>query len=337
GQADCIAMCRAQIADPHWANKARRGRADEIRPCLRCTNCIGEMCAHDRFSCDVNPLAGHESRLKNAWPQPERRLKTVIVGGGPAGMQAAITAAERGHQVILLEKSDHLGGLLTYTDFDTVNKFDLHRFKEYLIREVNRHAVEVHLNTEASPEMVAALQPDAVMLAIGSDPVFPPIAGLVPGRVTLSTEAYQAPDALGKRVVVIGGGLVGAETAVYLADRGHEVTVVEREDLIAKDGNVHYGPAVREQVEQKVTALTGTSCVAVTETGVMVEDRKGNRFEVPADSIVLAAGMKSRGMQAEAYRACAPDFYRIGDCGKVGRVKTCIHTAYHAAMSLGCY
>ncbi len=226
---------------------------------------------------------------------------------------------------------------MNYTDHDQVNKFDLHRYKEYLIHQVACHAVDVHLNTTATPELVEAMKPDAVLAAIGSTPIVPPIPGLAEAPYVLGIDAYSDPNALGQEVIVIGGGLVGAETAIYLADHGHDVTVVEMRDTIAKDANVHHGTAVREQIEDKVTALTETKCIAVSANGVTVEDKDGNKSELHADSIVLSAGLKAKVDAAEAFRNCAVDFVRIGDCDKVGRVQTCVRTAYHAAMSLGCY
>ena len=252
-------------------------------------------------------------------------------------MQAAITASERGHHVTLLEQSDQLGGLLNYTDHDQVNKFDLHRYKNFLVHQVLRRAVDIHLNTTATPESVSAMQPDAVLVAIGSTPIVPPIPGLENTNYTLGIDAYAAPEKLGQEIVVIGGGLVGAEVAIYLADHGHDVTVIEMRDTIAKDANIHHGTAVREQIEDKVTALTETRCVAISSDRVTIEDEDGNQSLLHADSIVLSAGLRAKVDQAEAFRNCAPDFVRIGDCNKVGRVQTCIRTAYHSAMSLGCY
>lgn len=336
GKADAVAMCRALIADPDWPKKVQQGRLNEIHQCLRCTNCLAEMHPTDQFHCDVNPFTGHEYYFEDVQPKAAK-VKTVwIAGGGPGGMTAAVTAAERGHKVTLFEASDRLGGTLNYTDKDKKFKRDLNLFKEKLVARVGELPITVRLNTKLTPEMVEAAKPDALFIAIGSDPVFPPIPGLTPERVTTGFDCYMNPEAVGQKVVCIGGGLVGAETAIYLADLGHDVTLVEMTDMIAREANGHHGLAVRQMIEKTgVKALTNTSCVAVGDGSIDVKDADGNITTLRGDTIVLSAGYRAKTSEVDTFFGLADDFAVIGDCKKVHRVRSAVHDGTFAAINLG--
>ena len=222
GQADAVAMVRSLIADPYLPQKAREENSDDIRPCLRCLDCLTGMQTRTVFNCAVNPRTGHEFRL-DAVEKPARSSKTVLVaGGGPGGMQAAMTAAQRGHRVILAEQTDRLGGLLKFTDYDTL-KSDLRRLKDFLVRQVEKSGVEIRLNTRVMPELVSELHPDALLIAAGSVPVVFPLPGIETAQH--ATTAYTSLDRLGQTVAVMGGGLVGCETALFLAETGRDVTI----------------------------------------------------------------------------------------------------------------
>ena len=207
GKADFISMSRALIADPDLPRKARCGRSEDIRPCIGCYNCLEIMHDTHFFGCDVNPRTGREHRIPK--PAPVRNpKKVVIVGGGVAGMEAAITADACGHKVILFEKSDNLGGLLKLTDGDNV-KYLLNRLKNYYLTQMSKSNVEVHLSTKADAALVAAQQPDVVFLASGSEPVIPPIKGVNGDNVFTCITAHYSQNKLGKNVVIIGGNMVG--------------------------------------------------------------------------------------------------------------------------------
>lgn len=336
GKADAVAMCRALIADPDWPKKVKEGRLNEIHQCLRCTNCLAEMHPTDQFHCDVNPFTCHEIYFENVKPKAEK-VKTVwIAGGGPGGMTAAITAAERGHKVTLFESSDKLGGSLNYTDKDQKFKRDLHLFKEKLVARVGELPIEVRLNQKLTPELVQEVHPDALFLAIGAAPVFPPIPGLSAETVTTGYDCYQNPEKVGHKVVCIGGGLVGAELAIYLADQGHEVTVVEMTDKIAAEANMHHGTAVRENLEKyKVNCLTSTRCVAVKPGAIEVEDAEGKRSTLSGDTIVLSAGYRARTREVDTFFGLTEELAVIGDCKKATRVRGAVHDGVFAALNLG--
>lgn len=332
GKADAVAMVRSLIADPFLPQKAREGHDEDIRPCLRCLDCLTGMQTKTKFACAVNPRTGHEFRL-NATEKPVQSKKTVLIaGGGPGGLEAAATAAVRGHQVILAEKSDSLGGLLKFTDYDSL-KADLKRLKDHLIYRVEHSDVEVRLNTEVTPELVAEIKPDALFLALGSTPVVFPLPGIETAQH--ATTAYTNLDALGKTVAVMGGGLVGCETALFLAETGRDVTIIEMQNDVAPDANwMHRVGMLQSFAQQKnLHVKTGLRCMAVTDEGVETQDKDGNTVVIPAESKVYAFGQRS--VAADKLMALdVPVIRIIGDCHQVGKTNGAIFDGYHAAMDL---
>lgn len=332
GKADAVAMVRSLIADPFLPQKAREGHDEDIRPCLRCLDCLTGMQTKTKFACAVNPRTGHEFRL-NATEKPVQSKKTVLIaGGGPGGLEAAATAAARGHQVILAEKSDSLGGLLKFTDYDSL-KADLKRLKDHLIYRVEHSDVEVRLNTEVTPELVAEIKPDALFLALGSTPVVFPLPGIETAQH--ATTAYTNLDALGKTVAVMGGGLVGCETALFLAETGRDVTIIEMQNDVAPDANwMHRVGMLQSFAQQKnLHVRTGLRCMAVTGEGVETQDKDGNTVVIPAESKVYAFGQRS--VAADKLMALdVPVIRIIGDCHQVGKTNGAIFDGYHAAMDL---
>lgn len=332
GRADAVAMVRSLIADPYLPQKGREGRDEDIRPCLRCLDCLTGMQTKTRFNCAVNPRTGHEFRL-DAQERPATEQKTVLVaGGGPGGMQAAITACDRGHRVILAEKTDRLGGLLKFTDYDTL-KTDLKRLKDYLICQVEKRDIQVCCNTTVTPEYVKEQKPDVLLLALGSDPVVFPLDGIELAQH--ATTAYTALDGLGQTVVVMGGGLVGCETALFLAETGRDVTIIEMQQELAPDANWMHKVGMMQAFSQQknLHIRTGLRCTAVTGAGVEAQDQNGNTVFVPGESRVYAFGQRS--VAVDAFMTLdVPVIRVIGDCHQVGKTNGAIFDGYHSAMDI---
>lgn len=332
GRADAVAMVRSLIADPYLPQKGREGRDEDIRPCLRCLDCLTGMQTKTRFNCAVNPRTGHEFRL-DAQMKPAQSRKTVLVaGGGPGGMQAAITACDRGHRVILAEKTGALGGLLKFTDYDSL-KSDLKRLKDYLICQVEKRDIEVRYHTRVTPAYVEALKPDALLIAVGSDPVVFPLPGMEMAQH--ATTAYTDLDNLGKTVAVMGGGLVGCETALFLAETGRDVTILEMQNEVAPEANwMHKVGMMQAFAQQKNLHIrTGLRCMAVTQEGVETQDQDGNRVLIPAESKVYAFGQRSVPV-SDLMGLDIPVIRVIGDCHQVGKTNGAIFDGYHSAMDI---
>ena len=346
GKIDFAIFGRQMLADPDFTQKCMDGDEAQIRRCLRCYKCFpgspeegyddlpftSEQLAVYVGHCTINPTAHLPFDVEQLPPAEKGPQKVLIVGGGIAGIQAAITAADRGHKVTLAEKSDKLGGLLYFTDVD-IDKPDLRNFKDMMIREVKRHDVEILMNTEVTPEFIKEFAPDAVILATGSVPACPPINGIEHAHQAMSV--YDGTCEPGKKVVMIGGGLVGCETGLYLQKTGHEVTVVEMLDRVANESFGMYREAlVWEMEKNNMTMLPKTKCLEITPNSVKIENADGVQ-ELEADTILYALGMKSVDYSALKEAAGDASVYVIGDAIHPSKVDQCTRTGYIAALKVG--
>ncbi len=336
GGADLVAMARGTISDAFVPDKALHGKADEIIPCIRCFHCL-DYGRNTAFACSVNPTVGREYRLKLLEEPPAGQKNVVIVGGGPAGMQAAITAARRGHRVTLLEKADHLGGKLIFSRQAEFKK-DLEKFMDYQIHMLEKLNVDVRLGTEATPELVSSMAPDAVLAAVGADPIIPPIPGVDGKNVITAERCYEmglSGEDMGQRIAILGGGLVGCETALYLSMYlGKDVTLIEMTGAVAQEEYSIPRQALVEHMDEYVTYYCGVKCTAITPEGMEVADSYGNRALIPADTVVLAAGMRARAQAAEQFRGLSLFFEPIGDCVVAKNVRGATRSGYDAASRI---
>jgi len=334
GKADGVSMSRALIADPYLPLKSMCGKTDDIRPCLRCLTCTESDNLKRHFICSVNPLISRESRLGfgDDVGKAKFRKRVLIVGGGPAGMQASITASQRGHEVILCEKQDKLGGMLNFTDRDSL-KHDLYRFKEYLVRQVEKSAVRVMLETEATHELLERLKPDHIIVATGAIPIVPKIPGIEMARHV--TEIYFGSQDFGEDIVIIGGGLVGIEAGMHLRNIGMNVTVLEMQDTYAPETKMVYRAGMVRKLEKLgLEVITGAKCTEVTGKGVKYL-KNGRECLASGETILYAVGMKPNEQPYFDLYDKAMVVQHIGDCLKPGKVDGAIHSGFFAAFDIG--
>ena len=336
GKVDAVAMARAQIADPEWPNKARAGKTDMIRPCIKCYNClderVGRFNSPRRFACAVNPTLGRELFCEQIKPSG-RKKKIVVIGGGPAGIEAACIAAENGHEVILYEKSDKLGGQLNFAHKVSF-KYDLAEYCDYMVRWLGRSNVTVRMNTKATPERIALDNPHVVIVAVGSTPIIPSIPGIDGANVMTAHEAYENEDKVGQNIVMVGGGEIGCETGLHFAmDKGRTVTVLEMREKLAPDAPYTPRSTLIDHVEEHLAWHVNAKVTAIDAKGVTYLNPEGEHF-IAADTVIISAGMKPCIDLAETFRDSAFEYYAVGDCVVAKNVRYGIRSAYDVACRL---
>ncbi|MGF1718443.1 FAD-dependent oxidoreductase [Vibrio kyushuensis] len=340
GIADGISMGRPLLADPDVVNKIRRGRFDEVRPCLSChLGCLGRMAEIGNLSCAVNPSCGREEEFKLT--PAYKHKKVVVVGGGVAGMEAARIAADRGHSVTLLEKSSALGGNVipgSQPEFKHDDKLLIQWFEG----EMTRKNVDVRFNTEANKTTIEDLQPDSVIFATGSRPLdLNWLEGKDLKHVMTAEKLLMSPDLIsGENVSIVGGGLVGAEAALWMAQKGKQVTLIEADDDII--GGPHgtcfanYQMLKELLVQEEVTTLTSTRLVKVTPNGIEVKLESSELNLIQADHVILALGYKAEDHlhEALANELDVDEVFNIGDSQQARTIMTAIWDGYEVARHL---
>lgn len=329
GKADLIGVGRGLLADPEWPKKAKEGREDDIRFCIGCMHCYGGAFATGSIRCAVNARAGHETErniISAAKP------KTVfIAGGGPAGLEAARVAAVRGHKVRLFEK-EKVGGQLNLACAPP-GKAEMKLFLDFEQSQLNQLGVRIE-SRELTPEVVKQGKPDAVIVACGARPVVPALPGIEASNVFTAWQVLKGDVVPQREVVILGGGQVGAETAEYLAERGHQVTIVEMLDVIATDMDTNTRQLLLFSLaDLGVKILTRTTAKKVAERGILVEHRGKERL-IKADSVVLALGAQPNRELANQLKKLEIELYAVGDCVEVRKLPNAVEEGFKAGLQV---
>lgn len=333
GKADVVEMARALLADPFLPKKVMTGRDDEIVKCIRCFTCLAERVHTQTRICSVNPIIGREYESRFALPVTEPK-KVLVAGGGPGGMKAAITAAERGHQVILCEKADSLGGALRCEKKIPFKK-DLYGLIKSLEIQMKKAKVEVHLNTEVTPELAEWIAPDVLITAVGAAPIVPGIPGIDGPNVVMANDISNDDITIGNRVIVLGGGLVGCESAVHLAQEGKDVIIVEMMGDIAVDANNRHRPILLDMLKSlNVRVETGMRGIRITGDGLVCADSEGKESFFEADTIYCSVGQRALREVVNTLLDSAPEVMQIGDCVKPQKVTEALFRGYHAGLDI---
>jgi 2,4-dienoyl-CoA reductase-like NADH-dependent reductase (Old Yellow Enzyme family)/thioredoxin reductase len=335
GKADMVGMSRGLVADPELINKLAEGRVEDIRPCIRGgVGCASRARFNRTLACEVNPSIGNESMETKANTPVMNPKKVLVIGGGPGGMEAARLAAHRGHKVTLLEKANELGGRLIEASVPEF-KQDIRPYITWLKTQLEKEMVDIKLGIKATPEMVKKQKPDVLIISVGAEYTLPDIAFEANTNILLPEEVTIGKKKTGKKVIVTGGGSIGCDVALYLAERQHkDVTLCTRQDQVMKDyDEILTAISIRERLAaSRVKIKTGVTFKGLSGGKASFIDKEEITWQIEADTVVVSGGLTPRSEAAAEFDKLAPKVYKVGDCVKTGRIWDAIHTAWRAVL-----
>jgi 2,4-dienoyl-CoA reductase-like NADH-dependent reductase (Old Yellow Enzyme family)/thioredoxin reductase len=340
GWADLIAFSRPALADPEMPRKAAKGMKNDIRPCIRCNVCTSLSGKHKNHRCSINPMAGRGGEFNEniGLGQSGTKKKVMIAGGGPAGMQAAQTAAERGHKVVLYEMSDHLGGMMA-TGCELPFKKDLKAYSKWMVAQTEKCGAIIILNTEVTAKTVVKEKPDVLIIAVGATPIIPKVPGIDSIKICWAGDVDTGKVKTGHKIIVIGAGLTGVESAISLASMGKDVTVIEMlgpQTLLNEAPMSHRYYLLDRIKEYNVRIIMDAKMDSITERGIRVIEHGDKRTDYEADTIVLAMGLRPRNEKVAELRRLIPEteVFVVGDCVKPRNIFSANHEAFNAVCEL---
>lgn len=331
GKADMVAIGRTLIADPYWPQKAEASENRYITPCIGCNECLTNILFRNKhIVCSTNPLVGYEHSAKRV---DLSGSKILVIGGGAAGLTAGVRAAQSGAEVILVERNADLGGLLLVADI-APHKEDLTPLKSYLVNMAEKWKIDIHLNTEATEELIEKIRPDAVLIATGAKPMVPSITGMTQGLeqnfVLIAEDVLSGEKAAGRRVFILGGELTACEVGEYLLERGHEVVLGRRGSRFA----TKIEPVQRKLMNKRLTdagatLIGGIKEYTILEREIQIETNDMTE-KLSVDNIILAVGYEATGSLHDWIREVVPCSITIGDAREAGDILTCVREGWDA-------
>lgn len=330
-QADLIGMARALLCDPDLPNKVKAGLLDEVRPCIACCRCLDDALDDKTALCSSNARLGRE--LEYVIKKADKPKKVFVIGGGPGGMEAARVAALRGHQVTLFEKKDSLGGQLPVAAMPSYKR-EMNGLVEYFAYQMKNTGVKVRLGVEAGEEVILKEKPDAVIIATGAESIVPNIPGIRGGNVATAIDVLSGKKDVGSRVIIIGGGLIGCETAEYLLSKGKQITIVEMLDKIGKDIGASYRWLILSRLRKAgVRMEVKAKAEEINERGVVIS-RDGAKQAIESDNVVVAVGMRANNALVEKLQGKVNNLHVIGDASSPRRIREAVDEAFKVAKDL---